>query len=203
MQTCLTENNVKLLRSWSHWHFPPNFQADIQPEKGLNMGSLPLNPNSPLSVSQLAQKLGTSIVIQFKSQIQQFEEFTVSDSPPRFAIEGAKAYVVNAWHHHDYWRCLASWRREYSRGHHLQQRNRPNGHLSFVANSKALTYQKNIRSPLGTSEQKTLFHLRKIPFQYVWVGYANQSIIARQDILKITVKDEKTTHSGRIRTFNR
>ena len=60
------------------------------------MGSLPLNPHSPLSVSQLAQKLGTSIVIQFKSQIQQFEEFTVSDSPPRFAIEGAKAYVVNA-----------------------------------------------------------------------------------------------------------
>ena len=67
-----------------------------------------------------------------------------------------------------------------------------------MANSKALTYHKNIRSLLGTSEQKTLFHLRKILFQYVWVGYANQSIIARQDILKITVKDEKKRIMGEL-----
>ena len=60
------------------------------------MVSLPLPPHSPLSVSQLEKKLGTSIVIQFNSQKQQFEGFTVSDSPPGFAIEGAKAYVVNA-----------------------------------------------------------------------------------------------------------
>ena len=34
---------------------PPNFQADIQLEKGLNMVSLPLKPYSPLHASQLAQ----------------------------------------------------------------------------------------------------------------------------------------------------
>ena len=61
---------------------PPNFQADIQLEKGLNMVSLPLKPYSPLYANQLAQKLGTSIIIRFNSQIQQFEGFTVSDPPP-------------------------------------------------------------------------------------------------------------------------
>ena len=32
---------------------------------------------------------------------------------------------------------------------------------------------------------------KKNSFSIVWVGYANQSIIAHQDILQITVKDEK------------
>ena len=179
---------------------PPNFQADIQLEKGPNMGSLPLIPYSPLHASQLAQKLGTSIIIRFNSQIQQFEGFTVSDPPPGFVIEGAKAYVVNAmqpatititgdaWHRGEpnirpFMRAPSSTKEQTKWAFILC------GKLKGADLSQKYTISaRNQRTDMRTAD---IVSSKKNSFSIVWVGYANQSIIAHQDILQITVKDEK------------
>ena len=179
---------------------PPNFQADIQLEKGLNMVSLPLKPYSPLYANQLAQKLGTSIIIRFNSQIQQFEGFTVSDPPPGFAIEGAKAYVVNAmqsatititgdaWHRGEpnirpFMRAPSSTKEQTKWAFILC------GKLKGADLSQ--TYTISARNQRTEMRTENIVSSKKNSFSIVWVGYANQPIIAHQDILQITVKDEK------------
>ncbi|HIM10677.1 TPA: T9SS type A sorting domain-containing protein [Candidatus Poribacteria bacterium] len=178
---------------------PPNFQADIQLEKGLNMVSLPLKPYSPFSASHLAQKLGTSIVIRFNSQIQQFEGFTVSDPPPGFAVEGGKAYVVNAmqpatititgdaWHRGEpnvrpFMRAPSA-TKEQTKWAFILCGKLKDADLS----QKYIVSARNQRTGMRTAD---IVSSKKNAFSIVWVGYANQSIIARQDILKITVEDE-------------
>ena len=179
---------------------PPNFQADIQLEKGPNMVSLPLKPYSPLHASQLAQKLGTSIIIRFNSQIQQFEGFTVSDPPPGFVIEGAKAYVVNAmqpatititgdaWHRGEpnirpFMRAPSSTKEQTKWAFILC------GKLKGTDLSQKYTISaRNQRTDMRTAD---IVSSKKNSFSIVWVGYTNQPIITTQDILQITVKDEK------------
>ncbi len=74
---------------------PPNFQADIELEKGINMISLPLKPYRPLTARDLDAKLNASICIRFNPARQRFEGYTSADEGDGFPIEGGKGYIVN------------------------------------------------------------------------------------------------------------
>ena len=178
---------------------PPNFQADIQLEKGLNMVSLPLRPYRPFSASHLAQKLGASIVIRFNSQLQQFEGFTISDPPPGFAVEGGKAYVVNAMQPATITTTGDAWHRGESNVRLFFRA--PSSTIgktkwAFILCGKLKGVDLSQKHTISARNQRTgmrtvdIVPSEKNTFSVVWMGYANQPIIARQDILRITVEDE-------------
>nr|MBC8228558.1 CHRD domain-containing protein [bacterium] len=64
-------------------------------EPGLNMISLPLMPPEPYTASNLAKKIGATVVIEFDTARQRFVGFTMDFGEDGFPIEGGKGYIVN------------------------------------------------------------------------------------------------------------
>jgi steroid delta-isomerase-like uncharacterized protein len=62
---------------------------------GLNMISLPLEPQTPYTARSFAEELSATTVIQLDESRQRFVGFTLDAPDDGFAIEGGKGYIVN------------------------------------------------------------------------------------------------------------
>jgi len=62
---------------------------------GLNMISLPLEPQTPYTARSFAEKLSATTVIKLDEARQRFVGFTLDAPDDGFAIEGGKGYIVN------------------------------------------------------------------------------------------------------------
>jgi hypothetical protein len=62
---------------------------------GLNMISLPLEPQTPYTARSFADKLSATAVITLDEARQKFVGFTLDAPDDGFAIEGGKGYIVN------------------------------------------------------------------------------------------------------------
>ncbi|MBM3241627.1 T9SS type A sorting domain-containing protein [Candidatus Poribacteria bacterium] len=62
---------------------------------GLNMVSLPLEPQTPYTARSFAEKLSATTVITIDEKRQRFVGFTLDAPDDGFAIEGGKGYIVN------------------------------------------------------------------------------------------------------------
>jgi len=62
---------------------------------GLNMISLPLEPQTPYTARSFAEKLSATAVIKMDETRQRFVGFTLDAPDGGFAIEGGKGYIVN------------------------------------------------------------------------------------------------------------
>ena len=63
--------------------------------KGLNMISVPLNPEAPLTARSLAEMIGATTVIMLDEVRQEFVGWTPDAPDYGFPIEGGKGYIVN------------------------------------------------------------------------------------------------------------
>ena len=63
--------------------------------KGLNMLSVPLKPETPLTARSLAEKIGATTVIALDEARQKFVGWTPDSPDDGFPIEGGKGYIVN------------------------------------------------------------------------------------------------------------
>lgn len=63
--------------------------------KGLNMLSVPLKPETPMTARSLAAKIGATTVIALDEMRQEFVGWTPDASDDGFPIEGGKGYIVN------------------------------------------------------------------------------------------------------------
>ena len=63
--------------------------------KGLNMISVPLNPEAPLTARFLAEMIGATMVIMLDEVRQEFVGWTPDAPDYGFPIEGGKGYIVN------------------------------------------------------------------------------------------------------------
>ena len=63
---------------------------------GLNMVSLPLEPQTPYTARSFAEKLSATTVITLDEARQKFMGFTLDAPDDGFQIEGGKGYIVNA-----------------------------------------------------------------------------------------------------------
>ena len=63
--------------------------------KGLNMLSVPLKPETPMTARSLAEMIGATTVITLDEMTQQFVGWTPASPDDGFAIEGGKGYIVN------------------------------------------------------------------------------------------------------------
>ena len=79
---------------WETPPIPPIFVTSL--ERGLNMISLPLMPEDPISARTLAQMVNATAVIRFDRASQDFIAFTEDEFGQGFPIEGGEAYIVNA-----------------------------------------------------------------------------------------------------------
>jgi predicted DNA-binding protein (UPF0251 family) len=62
---------------------------------GLNMISLPLEPQTPYTARSFAEEIGATVVIRLDEARQRFVGFTLDAPDDGFAIEGGKGYIVN------------------------------------------------------------------------------------------------------------
>ena len=62
---------------------------------GLNMISLPLEPQTPYTARSFAEELSATVVIKLDEARQRFAGFTLDAPDDGFAIEGGKGYIVN------------------------------------------------------------------------------------------------------------
>jgi len=62
---------------------------------GLNMISLPLEPQTPYTARSFAEELSATVVIKLDEARQRFVGFTNDAPDDGFAIEGGKGYIVN------------------------------------------------------------------------------------------------------------
>jgi steroid delta-isomerase-like uncharacterized protein len=62
---------------------------------GLNMISLPLEPQTPYTARSFAEELSATTVIQLDESRQRFVGFTLDAPDDGFALEGGKGYIVN------------------------------------------------------------------------------------------------------------
>ena len=62
---------------------------------GLNMISLPLEPQTPYTARSFAEKLSATAVIKLDEMRQRFVGFTLDAPDDGFVIEGGKGYIVN------------------------------------------------------------------------------------------------------------
>nr|MBC8235897.1 ester cyclase [bacterium] len=62
---------------------------------GLNMVSLPLEPQTPYTARSFAEKLSATTVIKLDEARQRFTGFTLDAPDDGFQIEGGKGYIVN------------------------------------------------------------------------------------------------------------
>ena len=62
---------------------------------GLNMISLPLEPQTPYTARSFAEKLSATTVIKLDGARQRFVGFTLDAPDDGFAVEGGKGYIVN------------------------------------------------------------------------------------------------------------
>ncbi|MFQ6042505.1 MAG: T9SS type A sorting domain-containing protein [Candidatus Poribacteria bacterium] len=63
--------------------------------KGLNMISLPLKPETPYTALTFAEQLGATTVIKLDESRQRFVGFTIAQGTDGFPIESGKGYIVN------------------------------------------------------------------------------------------------------------
>ena len=63
--------------------------------QGLNMISLPLVPEEPISASRFAEMTNATAVIRLDATTQDYVAFTDDERGPGFPIEGGHAYIVN------------------------------------------------------------------------------------------------------------
>ncbi|MDE0043947.1 MAG: T9SS type A sorting domain-containing protein, partial [Candidatus Poribacteria bacterium] len=64
-------------------------------DQGLNMISLPLMPEDPISASRFAEMVNATAVIRLDTATQDYVAFTDDERGPGFPIEGGLAYIVN------------------------------------------------------------------------------------------------------------
>jgi hypothetical protein len=64
-------------------------------QSGLNMISLPLEPQTPYTARALAEYLSATVVIKLDEARQRFVGFTLDAPDDGFAVEGGKGYIVN------------------------------------------------------------------------------------------------------------
>ena len=62
---------------------------------GLNMISLPLEPQTPYTARSFADEIGATVVIKLDEARQRFVGFTLDAPDDGFDIEGGKGYIVN------------------------------------------------------------------------------------------------------------
>jgi len=62
---------------------------------GLNMISLPLEPQTPYTARSFAESLSATVVIKLDEARQRFVGFTLDAPDDGFAVEGGKGYIVN------------------------------------------------------------------------------------------------------------
>jgi hypothetical protein len=78
------------------WETPPVpaiFVTSL--EQGLNMISLPLVPEDPISARRFAEMVNATAVIRLDTASQDFVAFTDDERGSGFSIEGGHAYIVN------------------------------------------------------------------------------------------------------------
>ncbi|MBI1928034.1 ester cyclase [Candidatus Poribacteria bacterium] len=63
--------------------------------EGLNMISLPLEPQAPLTARAFAQTIGATVIIKLDEKAQRFVGFTLDAPDNGFPIEGGAGYIVN------------------------------------------------------------------------------------------------------------
>ena len=78
-----------------------NYKVSLS--KGLNMISLPLQPETPMTAKLLSTELGATVLIKLDKQTKEFISYVpeVFDSF-NFTLEGAEGYIVNVMKDHDF-----------------------------------------------------------------------------------------------------
>ena len=68
---------------------------DVTLVSGLNMISVPLMPTEPMTAQDLANLVGSTVVIRLNGETQNFEGYVAVEDDTGFDIEGGKGYIVN------------------------------------------------------------------------------------------------------------
>ena len=177
---------------------PPNFQADIQLEKGLNMVSLPLKPYRPIWADQLAQKLDASIVIRFNTSNQQFEGYTQVDDGNGFPIEVGQAYIINAIKSATVTISGDAWHRDQPNIRSFMRApsySKPEAKWAFIlcgkltgtSQEQAYTISARNQRTQTTGTQQVLS--QDGIFSIVWVGQVDQNLVRVGDTIQMTIAE--------------
>ena len=178
---------------------PPNFQADIVLEKGLNMISLLLKPYQPLTARDVAEKLNASICIRLDPQRQRFEGYTTAAGGDGFPIEGGKGYIVNAMEAvtvtftGDAWHRGEPNVRTFIRA---PAANITSDRWAFVLSGELVGSHPSASYTVLARNQRTgvsatgqLDNDRK-QFSAVWLDHARKPVVQIGDVIEMTVTDE-------------
>ena len=160
--------------------------------KGLNMLSVPLKPETPMSARSLAEKIGATTVIALDEARQKFVGWTPDSPDDGFPIEGGKGYIVNLVQSREVTFVGAAWT------NHLHSVAAPSvtpneGVWAFVVSGR-LKGKRNLNGYQVTARNLRTNaimtgHVRDGYFAVATADLTRRSVVQVGDSLEITVTD--------------
>ena len=160
--------------------------------KGLNMLSIPLKPETPMTARSLAEKIGATTVIALDETRQEFVGWTPDAPDDGFPIEGGKGYIVNLLHSQQVTFVGAAWTNQ------LQAAAAPSmtlnkGTWAFVVSGR-LKGKRNLNGYRVTARnlRTNAIMIGRVRDEYFAVATADlsrKSIVQIGDSLEVTVTD--------------
>ena len=160
--------------------------------KGLNMLSVPLKPETPMTARSLAEMVGATTVIALDEVRQKFVGWTPDAPDDGFSIEGGKGYIVNLLQHQQVTFVGAAWTNQLQVAAAPSTRSNE-GVWAFVLSGR-LESKRNLNGYLVTAQNPRTNAIMRgnVRDGYFAVADANlsrRSIVQVGDSLEITVTD--------------
>ncbi len=185
------------------------FSVDLEP--GLNVVSLPLEPETPYTARSLAEELGATTVIKLDAKSGRFIGFTVDMPGDGFPIEGGQGYIVNVKEGKTVAFTGTTWINQpsvefaapaakYSAWAFVLSGALYNGDGHAIADEEYTVTAKNLRTGAvaiapphtqvwGYSVGKVNTFSSNSHFATVWADLSRKSVIEASDTIEITVMD--------------
>ncbi|MEK7397772.1 MAG: FlgD immunoglobulin-like domain containing protein [Candidatus Poribacteria bacterium] len=167
-------------------------------EQGLNMISLPLEPETPYTARSLAKELDATVVIKFDTKQNRFVGFSVNSPGDSFPIEGGQGYIINVKERKAVTFTGATWFSQPSLAAPAAEQYKSawafvlNGTLynekGRTIDDRYIVSAKNLRTGAvvsGTVKNST----SGLNFSAVWADLNRKSVIQALDTIEITVTD--------------
>ena len=160
--------------------------------RGLNMLSVPLKPETPMSARSLAEKIGATTVIALDEVKQEFIGWTPDAPDNGFPIEGGKGYIVNLLQSQQVTFVGAAWTNKLQTA--AAPSTAPNAGAWALVVSGRLKGERNLNGYRVTARNLRTDaimtgHVREGYFAVATADLSRRSIVQVGDSLEVTVTD--------------
>jgi len=175
-----------------------NKEFSVQLNKGLNMISLPLEPETPMTAKSLLTEIGATVLIKLDKQTKEFVSYVpeVFDSF-NFTLEGAEGYIVNVMKDQEITFNGIAWDNTVAAPSNLDQPSSVTWAFTVVIDNPQLTRQPGIVCNLRTGQTISTSTLSSADLSSIQrqavslVDQSRQPVVEAGDLIEVTVGNSR------------